>query len=328
METENSEMPVVLTDSVLSNMKLFCDVARENGSTISLQDLIALTSVGYSEKQLAESWENYSVLSSRYMVASGIVLDKTQDFTDIVQVKGQMSARHDRASSNIAYAHQFGILLNRAGSPFKVLSISGSTSYLSVSETDDLDFFCIAKGGAMWPSFVRSLILARAFRATTKYSPWICLSYVSDEEFVRREFFDNQNGLFARDALSTRVIQGEKYFRHLLKENSWMASYFPKLYSLRIRPASVANQEFKSKRKSAGSFERILNLFLYHTAGSYIKLKSYLLNRRFSRDRKFSSLFHLRIGLDHCIYESADYLRLRKLYSGLARKDEKLTARP
>ena len=320
-------MPVVLPDGVLYNMKLFCDVALENDSTVSLRDLIALTSINYSEKQLADSWDSYAVLSSRYRVASGIVLGKTEDFSDEIQVKSRISAQYDRASSNIAYAFQFGSMLKSASSPFKVLSISGSTSYLSVSETDDLDFFCIVKAGAMWPSFVRSLILARAFRASRKYTPWICLSYVSDEEFVRREFFNNQNGLFARDAISTRVIQGEMYFRNLLKENSWMASYFPKLYELRIGGGTFTNQEFM-KRKPADSFERILNLFLYYTAGSYIKLKSYLLNRRFSRDRKFSSLFHLRIGIDHCIYESADYLRLRKLYAGLARKDEELTARP
>ncbi len=320
METENSGAPAQLTEEVLSNMKLFCDVARENGSSISLKDLIALTSINFSEEQLANSWDSYRTLSSQYGLASGIVLEKvdTDEFGEARTV--EYSHRFERANSNIAHANQFAALLNRAGSAFKVLSVSGSTSYLSVSETDDLDFFCIGKSGAMWASFVRALILARAFRFAKKNSPAICLSYVSDENFVRREFSNNKNGLFARDALSTKVIGGEAYFVNLLRENSWMALYFPRLYGLRIKHGSGPGHP-PNNRTQAMVFERILNLFLYYTAGTYIRIKSYLLNRKFSRDGKFSSLFKLRMDYDHCIYESADYVRLRRLYDGLEKSN-------
>lgn len=165
------------------------------------------------------------------------------------------------------------------------------------------------------------MIFARVFRFSTKKAPWICLSYVSDEEFVRGELSRNQNGLFARDAISTMVVRGEDYFLNLLKGNSWMSLYFPKLYGLRIR--EEASPKTIPHGKTASSFERMLNLFLYYTAGSYIRLKSNLLNRKFSRDRKFSSLFNLRIGWDHCIYESVDYMRLRKLYASLSKKDDR-----
>jgi len=144
-----------------------------------------------------------------------------------------------------------------------------------------------------------------------KDSPWLCLSYVADEQFAKREFASNRDGLFARDAVSARVVQGEEFYSDLLRENSWMAEYFPKLYSLQV--AKSSNESNKVKRDS--TFTRIINMFLYYTAGSYIKLKSHLLNRKFSRDRKISSLFKLRVGVDHCIYESQDYLRLRKMYA-------------
>ncbi len=300
-------------------MKLFCDVARENGSSVALKDLIALTSIDYSEEQLANSWDNYSELSSKYTIASGLVLERSSnDIQRLEREKSNILARFDRANSNITCALEFGALLGNGAFTFKVLSISGSTSYLSVSETDDLDFFCIAKSGTMWISFVRSLILARAFRLVRKDSPWICLSYVSDDKFVRDEFLRNQNGLFARDALSTRIVHGEKYFVDLLSENSWMALYFPKLYFLRIKKKT---RESHTKPQSASSFEKVVNLFLYYTAGSYVRLKSSMLNRKFARDRKLSSIFNLRIGVNHCIYESADYVRLRRLYSSLRRKN-------
>ena len=309
METEKS--PVVLPARVVSNLKLLCDVAMENGSEISLKDLIALTSIDFTEDELAKSWENYTELS-RYRVASGVVQGKVGDRE---KLQGWIS-RFERANSNITFAGEFGALLGKRDSSFKVLSISGSTSYLSVSETDDLDFFCVAKSGEMWNSFVRALILARMFRLSRKNSPWVCLSYVSDEDFVRREFSKNKNGLYARDAIATRVVYGEEYYQELLRENSWMSSYFPKLYGLRV----TASAGRLGKSHKATAVDRIINLFLFCTAGTYIRIKSNLLNRKFSRDRKFSSLFKLRIGADHCIYESADYVKLRKLYSALQKE--------
>ena len=311
-----------LTETDVLNIKLFCDVARANGSAVSIKDLVRLTATDYSEEQLADSWDNYRLLSSRYRVASGIVLEKS--FSENLDeqestARQEITERYDRANINIDYACRFSTLLTRADRSIKVLSISGSTSYLSVSEMDDLDFFCIMRSQSMWTGFVRTLILARAFRLANKNAPWICMSYVSDEDFVRREFQGNQNGLFARDAISTLVVSGEGYFQNLLKENSWMSSYFPKLYNLRLKKEG-SESSTEREEKPASSISRIVNLFLYYTAGSYIRLKSYLLNRKFSQDRKFSSLFKLRIGPDHCIYESADYVRLRKLYSTMKKK--------
>lgn len=321
MEIENRKTSMALSEREILNMKLICDVARENGSSISLKDLISFSSVDCSEEQLADLWEDFSLLSSRYRVASGLVLEKVSDVEldrEIEKTKKETSARFDRANSNIASALEFGDLIRRANLPFKVLSISGSTSYLSVSETDDLDFFCIAKSGAMWFSFARALLLARAFQLSRKFSSSLCLSYVSDEDFVRQEISNNKNGLFARDAISTRVILGEDYFVDLLRSNSWMSSFFPKLYNLRVGENLNVNQNSQEETRANSPFQTILNLFLYYTAGTYIKVKSSLLNRKFARDKKLSSRFQLRIGKDHCIYESAEYVRLRKMYSALA----------
>ncbi len=196
METEKS--PVVLPPKVVSNLKLFCDVALENGSPVSLKDLIGLTSIDFTEEELANSWENYFELS-RYRVASGVVLKRVDDQK---KLEGWIS-RYERANSNIAYAQEFGALLGKRDSSFKVLSISGSTSYLSVSETDDLDFFCIARSGSMWNSFVRALILARVFRLARKNSPWLCLSYVSDEDLYGVNFRRTRMG-FTRGTQSPR----------------------------------------------------------------------------------------------------------------------------
>jgi hypothetical protein len=320
MEIESSFSPRLLSDREVSTILLFCEVARENGAAIFLKDLSVLASTNCSEEDLANSWKDCELLSSRYEIVSGLVLEKTRS-KNPVETRGKMDARRARANSNIIFANQLEKMFERGRALFEVLSISGSTSYLSVSETDDIDFFCMTKTGSMWGAFVRALLLARAFRLSRKDAPWICLSYVADETFVRKEFSEHQNGLFARDALSTLVIRGENRFLKLLRENGWMASYFPKLYGFRVNEA----EDTPEQANSSGLLGKIMNLFLYYTAGSYIKLKSYLLNREFLRDRRFSSLFQLRIGPDHCIYESADYLRLKQLYASLGKNDLKST---
>jgi hypothetical protein len=312
METENPQISPRLNEKTLSNMKLFFDVAKANGDTVSLKELIVLTSIDFTEEQLAESWNDYEFLSSRYRIASGIVLESPygEDAAELTfRKKEEISGNFQRASSNISFATRFGSFLG--SDSFKVLAISGSTSYLSASKSDDLDFFCISEPAKMWKSFVKSLILARTFRLLQKNSPWLCLSYVADEQFAKREFARSRDGLFARDAISARVIHGEAFYSNLLRENSWMAEYFPKLYNLQV--AKSSNEQ--NPIKGVSTFARILNLFLYFTAGSYIKVKSHLLNRKFSKERKISSQFKLRIGADHCIYESQDYLRLRKMYA-------------
>ncbi|MFI5420379.1 MAG: hypothetical protein ACHQ1H_05380, partial [Nitrososphaerales archaeon] len=93
--------------------------------------------------------------------------------------------------------------------------------------------------------------------------------------------------------------------------------YFPKLYNLRVRNYRAKTTE-NNRDSPAG---RIVNLFLYYVAGSYIKVKSHLLNRKFMKLGKKPSLFQLRIGRDHCIYESADYVNLKSLYSRLKKSE-------
>ncbi len=315
----------VLNEEIEFNIAVFCDIAKSNGVALSVQDLMLLISLDMSEEQLSHAWKKSSFLSSRYGISSGVIIEKSSKVSSpedhvLETEKREISERFLRATSNASYAKQFGSFIGSG--LFKVLSISGSTSYYSVSKDDDLDFFCITPKGRMWISFVKALVLARAFRFSVQNSPWLCLSYVADESFVNAEFMANQDGLFARDAISAQVVMGETYYRTLLRDNSWMAEYFPKLYTLRVR---------NSKRESViagpdSARTRIANLFFYYTAGTYIKVKSHLLNRKFMKARKTASLFQLRIGPDHCIYESVEYVRLRNLYSRL-KKSEVTAAR-
>jgi hypothetical protein len=308
METEHS----FLGHEKLSEIRLFCDIARSNGSALSVRELIDLTSVDFSEADLSKEWENFPELKS-FIVCSGFVVER-ETALDLQRFQKDNLNRRSRATSNLYYAERFASLSRGKGT--RVISVSGSTSYLSVSPTDDLDFLLVAKKDALWPTLVKRLLLARAFRIAERGSPDLCLSYVVDEGFAVNEFSRVQDGLFARDALAARVLRGRAYYDSLLSMSSWMGSYFPKLYADRVR-----NNEISSVRPARSStFARIVNHFLFYVAGTYIKAKSRLLNRKYAKQGRTSSVFRVRMDLDHCIYESMRYLELRKAYSSLGKQ--------
>ena len=92
-----------------------------------------------------------------------------------------------------------------------------------------------------------------------------------------------------------------------------MSRYFPMLYEQRVQ---AVEQEIGPPIKTS-LLARIENLFVYFITGRYIRLKSHLLNRRYAKEKKWNSLFRVRIGPDHCIYESERYLHLRQMYLAL-----------
>ncbi len=140
-----------------------------------------------------------------------------------------------------------------------------------------------------------------------------------DEEYAQGEFASSQDALFARDALTTRVLHGIEYYNALLVRCGWMANYFPRLYHSHVDRSGHA----ASIPSDTPVFKRVVNMFLYHTAGAYIRVKSYLLNRKLAKEGKTDSNFLLRIGRDHCIYESFSYMKLRSMYIGLSKGDSR-----
>jgi hypothetical protein len=313
-----------LSPSAVSKIKMLCDVASVNGASLSIRELLSLVSFDASPDQLEVMWRNSETISSEYQLMSGIVVSSTslnrrrnysEILSEIRDIERENSQRLSRAKTNIALGEKFGRYVHLQD--LRIISISGSTSYLSVSSQDDLDFFCVTTTETMWKSFVSSLLLARFFKLVHPDSPKLCLSYFADETFVRNQFRSSKSALFARDALSALVLRGDEIYVEMLKENRWIEERFPKLYAQRLQRYKIrSNLNTRETANNLGSsIRRIVNLLLYYTAGTYIRIKANLLNRKLSRMGKSSSEFKLRIGLDHCIYESADYMNLRKMYS-------------
>ena len=309
MESEK-EPSFVLTERDESNILLLCDIAKVNDASLSLEELLRLTSLGATEEEVANAWRFSKVLDSKYVLESGLILEKGRNSEITLTSKKEEANREARARSNIEYSRRFASLCS--GRDIRALSISGSTSYLSVSGSDDLDFFTITSKDAVWLFLTKSLLLSRLQRMISSQNPEICLSYTVDEGSAERAFLLSRSALFARDALTVLPILGSSYYKSLLARSSWMAEFFPKLYRSRVTHSKDAEIRVENRPPV---FYTVANMFLYYTVGTYVRAKSWMLNRRFAKWGKHDRIFKLRIGADLCIFEARSYIDLRHLYS-------------
>ena len=306
-----------------SDILTFCKIAKANGSMLSLKDVILLASLDMTEDELIRAWDECDELNSAYQIVSGRILERNARQDDgHYEMMDEYAERLLRATSNVAFAKKFVSFLQDKN--LKLVCISGSTSYLSVSREDDLDFCLVTKRNRMWTTFAKSLLLARLFRISEPSSPSLCLSYVADEDFITSQFRKPQDALFARDAISATVVRGEGFFSTLLYLGSWMARYFPKMYNLRLQGRMKGTPV---DYDTSSLVERILDIFVFYIIGRYIRVKSNLLNRKLSKLGLRDSVFKVKMGKDHCIYESFSYMELKRMYSELQKKSEATTLR-
>jgi hypothetical protein len=195
--------------------------------------------------------------------------------------------------------------------------VSGANSFLSAREDEDIDFFCVTKTNGLWPFMLRALILARIHRIANKDVPELCFSCIMDERWATHTFRRRQHPIFARDALTAKVIGGVPECHALLEKAPWMGDYFPAFYDMRLRETS--QRERQSPRREAAGREgsAVTNAFLYHTLGAFLRMKSWTLNRKLTKGGAHSAVFATRIGVGHHIYESNRYRSLRKMYGDM-----------
>ncbi len=297
---------MTLSRESAERIDLLYEVAKSNGSLISLQEILPLLPEQATEEELLETIRGMPPLSSKFELSSGFLTERPTGGEAISAPEEQRS--RDRARTNMFYAWRFSPLLHSRD--VELVAVSGSTSYRSAARSSDLDLFCVTRSKSLWITLTKSLLSARAFRLANPGSPPICLSCVMDAEFASRMFSAERSALFARDALETVLISDNGMYGRLLRRASWMSAVYPALYA--ERTAGLKRATGPAGGPSVGG--HVLNRLLYLTVGSYIRLKAVTLNRLLARRGATEDLFTLRLGEDHLIYESARYERMRRTY--------------
>jgi hypothetical protein len=308
-------MSLALTERQAREIEAFCQIARENGAVISLRELIGLAAIDANEHELEGAFHSDSNLRSKFLLESGYVLERSPvSGATAQQTVEEGERRRVRAMTNLKTARSFGRALMKGT---VLVSVSGANSYLSAGEDEDIDFFCVTNTNGMWPFMLKALILARIHRLANRDVPELCFSCIMDEKWAKQAFRERQHPIFARDALTAKVLGGKMAYHALLEEAPWMESYFPAFYGMRLRETDPQeprrSQDGAARREGSG----VLNSFLYHTLGSFLRMKSWALNRKFTKAAWHSSIFATRIGAGCYIYESNRYRTLKSMYSEL-----------
>jgi hypothetical protein len=319
---ENPE-PLHVWERLIYEVSFLSGIAKVNGSLVSLKDLVALTQTNLSEEQLTSWWTIVPELGGSYELKNGFIVDRLSNYAEKSPTSSEREReKRARAERYARYAKEFASLC--IGPETKLIAVSGSTSYHTASEADDLDIFCVTKTDQLWLFLTKSLLLARFMQISRRSEPRICFSYAVDQNFVMNEFLPTRDPLFARDALTTIVVYGQEFYEKLLKNSPWISKYFPRLYRNRANVDRLGEEEMEQAPSSPS--EVFLNNLLRVLVGNYIAFKSAMLNRRLRKQGKLSALFSAKIGLHHCIFESVRYTNLRAMYLHLS-ETAKLTKR-
>lgn len=307
-------MSLELTDRQTREIEAFCRIARANGAVISLRELIGLAAIDASEHELAGAFLSDSKLRSKFLLESGYVVERSQATGDGPPLAvEEEKRRRERAKANLKIAGAFGRTIKDGT---VLVSVSGANSYLSAREDEDIDFFCVTKTNGMWPFMLKALMLARLHRLANGDVPELCFSCIMEERWARQAFRARQPSIFARDALTAKVISGVVAYHALLEEASWMRSHFPVFYAMRLQ--ETRPEELRDGNEAApGEGSIVLNSFLYYILGSFLRVKSWALNRRLTKAARRSAIFKTKIGKGHYIYESNRYRELRVIYEEL-----------
>jgi len=218
-----------ITEGVLDQrVRVLLSVAGQFGTGVSLSTLSSLLPEGAAgpPESLGEFLARRPDLAR---VARGIAyppgLSPTEDRT-----RATRGTQYRKSAEGLIHGPIAWLL------PYiRCIGVTGSAAYGEPDEGDDLDFFVVARAGALaWvlASTYASLRL-HALRQGRSVWPPPCFNYVIDERRVHSEFDRGRGLLFAREALTAQMIEGDPYYRGLLQKASWMGAELPTLYAAR-----------------------------------------------------------------------------------------------
>jgi hypothetical protein len=219
------------------------------------------------------------------------------------------SEAHERADRYFRVASRlFGTEMNRAHGWVRFLGVTGSTAYADAREGDDCDLMAIVRPGTMWLflAYVFLQLRLRRAKGLGGTDPDWCLNYTVDEYSAIREFSRPRGFQFAREALVARPIEGESYYRGLLRLGSWLREEAPRLYA---RWETTGLPE-PAPPEPAPLSARCLNALLFPAIASYLHLKGLWANHRLRRSGRSGESFRTVTRLGQMGLETLKYERL------------------
>jgi hypothetical protein len=141
----------------------------------------------------------------------------------------------------------------------------------------------------------------------------LCLSFALEDDFCREEFSSNRTAMFAREALNVIPLKNAPLYFQLLRESSWMAETFPKLYHHKI-PRGQTLRARSAARADRSPFVAVLDAGLYLFFGLYVRIRAEMKRRGLRRVGRYAEFFEVSLSRRQWLFPHARYSKLAQLY--------------
>ncbi|MCI4345025.1 MAG: hypothetical protein L3J87_05320 [Thermoplasmata archaeon] len=292
----------------LRRVETVLQVADEFGTGVGLHELSELLTV--EAPATPESMERYLAKHAPTSTVSGGVAYRGPPST-----RGEeLDRRRARGQAYLASAsYLVRSFLAPARGLVRCAAVTGSTAYGEPESGDDCDLLVVTRRGALWPFLAFTYLRLRLRRAALPAeapSVW-CFNFVLDERAAVHEFSVPQGFLFAREALTARVVEGESYYRGLVGSAGWLGTEAPRLYARWKQEGFPA----AAPEAPAPSFVRVLNVLLFPIVGTYLQAICLLRNWRLRRAGRSGEAFRTVTRLGRLAYETEKFGRLTELFA-------------
>lgn len=190
------------------------------------------------------------------------------------------------------------------------LGVTGSAAYGEPEEGDDLDLLVITRRGALWTFLAYAYLSLRSGRGPMidGRAAAVCLNYVREAGSALQDFARPQDFLFAREALTSRILHGERYYGGLLASAGWMEREIPRLY------ASRRGVTGRVRSTPAPWPLRLLNLALFPVLAAYLQAQGLRRNAQFRARGESDEVFRTDTRLGSVSFISRRFERRRRGY--------------
>lgn len=191
--------------------------------------------------------------------------------------------------------------------------VTGSAAFGNARPGDDLDLFVVTREGAVWAFLAIAFLRLRLRgRPPSSDDPVWCLNFVTEDSAVARDFQRPHDFQFAREALSVRLIRGDRFYRSVLGGAPWIGSEAPGLYDQWRGTGWPPAPD--PARASVGL--RIFNLASFVVLAPYQQAKALVVNARTRRSGRADEGFRVVTVPSRFAVQSDRYRRLAAVYAG------------
>jgi hypothetical protein len=284
------------------------DVAADFGAGISIESLVDLLPNSAPREPEIDSWIRSHVPNR--LIRDGVVYPCANELLLDDPVQRRMRAAEFLSRASDAFPRP----MSESDPWLRCVAVTGSVAYGSAHPGDDLDFLVVTRHGAVW-FFLGAVFLLRRLRPRAREARGpqrTCFNYVVDDAQILRDYRIPRGLLFAREALTAKVLSGDAFYRGLLGSSAWLQHEAPRLLS-RWKEGGEFPSPPTSER--APWLVRLLNVPLFFVLGAYLQLAGLVRNRKLRRSGAPDLCFRTTTMPGRLTYSSRRFRRLSAAYS-------------